>query len=211
MTNQPKSLISHLSPLIIFLLIAPFTPWLDMAISGYFFHGHFQSNAFLSFMFDYGILPAWAAVFISVILWKKWRKAAYVLVLTLAIGSGLIVNVILKDHWGRPRPMQVVEFGGKQAFRPFYEPNFFHQPEPSKSFPCGHCSMGFFFFALALVARRHQCRSLYYGGMALALGLGILLSVVRIAQGGHFFSDALASALIMWYTAVILTAWIYRE
>ena len=36
----------------------------------------------------------------------------------LAIGPGLVANVILKDNWGRARPRQVVEFGGTKQFTP---------------------------------------------------------------------------------------------
>ena len=33
---------------------------------------------------------------------------------TLAIGPGIITNLIFKDHWGRPRPFRVAAFGGDQ-------------------------------------------------------------------------------------------------
>ena len=42
-------------------------------------------------------------------------RAAVFLVLSLLLGPGLLVNVILKDNWGRPRPGSVVEFGGTQS------------------------------------------------------------------------------------------------
>ena len=76
----------------------------------------------------------------------------------MVVGAGFIVHTALKDHWGRPRPKQIIAFGGEQTFRPFYSPNFFHQPEPSKSFPCGHCTMGFYFFAVAFALRRSGYR-----------------------------------------------------
>lgn len=199
-------------PILLMVLITPFTPWLDLTISHYFFSDHhFVSNDFTTFMFNYGILAADILVGGAVVTfllsyclkyWKPWRQASLVLILTLAIGAGFITHTLLKDHWGRPRPKQVIEFGGTQAFRPYYSPNFFSQPEPSKSFPCGHCTMGFYFFALALIGKRYHYRSLYYGGFALAVVLGIALSVTRIAMGGHFFSDTLISALIMWLTAL---------
>lgn len=61
--------------------------------------------------------------------------------------------------------------------------------------------MGFYFFALALLGICYRRRDLYWLGLGLAWGLGGLLSLARIAQGGHFFSDTMASALIMWLTA----------
>src|SRR5580693_1797334 len=38
-------------------------------------------------------------------------RAALFLVLTLIFGPGLITNSLLKEHWGRARPIDVVEFG----------------------------------------------------------------------------------------------------
>ncbi len=39
-------------------------------------------------------------------------RAAFLMLLTLALGPGLLANTILKDNWGRPRPIEVTEFGG---------------------------------------------------------------------------------------------------
>jgi lipid A 4'-phosphatase len=123
----------------------------------------------------------------------------------------LIIHGVLKDHWGRPRPRQVIEFGGLQSFRSYYEPNIGHQPEPSKSFACGHASLGYYFFALALLGIIYRLRWLFWLGMGLAWGLGILLSLARIAQGGHFLSDTLASALIMWLVAWGLAYFLFAK
>lgn len=130
-------------PLLGMAVIAPFTPAWDLAISHYFYDQHhtFSSNAFYTFMFDYGPIPAHAVCAIAVLTLifsffsnrcRNWRRPALVLVLTMALGAGLISHAILKDHWGRPRPKLTTEFGGQQPFRPFYEPNFFEQPEPSE-------------------------------------------------------------------------------
>lgn len=215
-----------LIPVVLMALITFFTPQLDLSMARFFYQrsgdasGHFSTNAFYDFMFEYGIIPAWLTVGLAlgVLLfsyfrptWKKYRSPALLLILTLAIGGGFITHVLLKDEWGRPRPRQVTEFGGTQAFRPFYQPNFFNQPEPSKSFPCGHCSMGFFFFSVALLGRRLGNSSLYWSGWALAIVLGVALGVTRIAQGGHFFSDVLMSALIMWLTALAFDWLLYPE
>ncbi|MFO0918449.1 MAG: hypothetical protein U0872_09060, partial [Planctomycetaceae bacterium] len=43
-------------------------------------------------------------------------RAGWFLVLLIAIGPGLIVNVGFKQNWGRPRPHEVKEFGGAYAF-----------------------------------------------------------------------------------------------
>jgi lipid A 4'-phosphatase len=201
-----------LLPLLGILLLAPFTPALDLSISHSFYDkwGYFKSNAFYDFLTHYMVSPAMTLAVVALLMYllsfivfslKKFREPCLVLVLTIVLGAGFITHNLLKDHWGRPRPKQVIEFNGKQEFRPFYIPNFFHQPEPSKSFPCGHCTMGFYFFALALILRRGGYEALFYLTFIFALVLGFGLGLARIAQGGHFFSDVLFSAFIMWITA----------
>jgi membrane-associated PAP2 superfamily phosphatase len=209
-----------LIPLIFFIALAPFTPWLDHVISGWFYNGHFVSNSFVDFFYNYGNFPGnilWAIALIIFLFsyWYapliKWRAGLLVLILTLPLGAGLITNVLLKDHWGRPRPKQTIEFGGKQPYRPFYSPNFFHQPEPSKSFPSGHAAMGFYFLTLGLVGWRYRNKTLFFLGIAIAVLFGGTLSIVRIAQGAHFFSDVLSSALIMWCSTLFVDRIVNKE
>lgn len=206
----------HLGWLLPILIMAALTPFLstwDQELARYYYNTtRFASTPFYDFMYHYGILPAQILVALAVAVlaisygipkWKKWRIPAWYLILTMAIGAGVIVHLMLKDHWGRPRPKQVIEFGGNQPFRSYYQPNFFHQPEPSKSFTCGHCTMGFYFFAVGLLCWRLGYRYLSYLSYLIAFLLGIALSVTRIAQGGHFLSDVLMTALIMWLTAYV--------
>ena len=49
-------------------------------------------------------------------------RAALFLVLTLALGPGIVANTLLKDHWGRARPIDVVEFAGTDRFTPWWDP-----------------------------------------------------------------------------------------
>ncbi len=209
-------------PLIGMVLLAPFTPWLDQAIEHWFFtlktpHA-FVSNEWTEFVYSYLVLLAEGVIGIALLCWvctylmpawKKWRTHLLMLILPALMGAGLVVHAVLKDHWGRPRPKQTIEFGGMQEYRPFYKPNFFHQPEPSKSFPCGHCSMGFYFFAIAAVGKRLKSSFLYHGGIFAAWVLGTILGVTRMAQGGHFLSDVLVSALILWWVTLASERWIY--
>lgn len=199
-------------PVLLFALITPFTPMLDLGIARYFYQGNgqFVSNDLTSFFYEYGVIPADVALVIAVIVYlvsffvarlKKWRSTALVYILTMALGAGVIVHGIFKDHWGRPRPKQVIEFGGDQEFRPYWKPNF-NPPEPSKAFTCGHCTTGFCFLALAISGRRMNSKALMYTGIVLGMGLGIALCITRMAQGGHFLSDTLASGLVIWLTAV---------
>lgn len=194
-----------LLPLLCIALLAPWSGLIDLKISHYFFsEGTFQENPFYHFIYTYGIWPGWIVIAVTVIgaiFSTQWRKPALYLFLCMAIGSGLFIHLGLKEHWGRPRPRQTIEFGGSQPFRPFYSPQTATQPEPSKSFSCGHCSVGFYFFSVAFLGLYLKSKKIYWTGLSLAWGLGILLSLTRIAQGGHFFFDTVVSALIMWWTA----------
>ncbi|WP_068470094.1 phosphatase PAP2 family protein [Candidatus Protochlamydia phocaeensis] len=208
-------------PLLILALLTPWSEQLDLKMSGWFYqNGHFSSHIFFEWVYYYGLIPGWIVVGLACLGWilsflfhsfRQWRRIFAYLILVLAIGSGLIVHVLLKDHWGRPRPKQTTEFGGQQSFRAYYHPNFFQQPEPSKSFPCGHCSMGFYFFTFILLGRHYRRRFLYLLGLALTGGLGGVLSLSRLAQGGHFFSDIVVSAIIMWLAAFGLYHFMFRR
>jgi membrane-associated PAP2 superfamily phosphatase len=163
-------------------------------------------------MFKYAVYPAQLIALLAFVVFalsfflnafKNWQRPALALVATMAIGAGLITHTIFKDHWGRPRPKQIVEFGGHQAFRPYYQPNFFHQPEPSKSFPCGHCTMGFYFFSVALLFRRLGHLYLFYFFFLFAIGFGTAFGISRMMMGAHYFSDVLVTGIIMWLTAYI--------
>ena len=209
-----------LIPAVFLLLIAPLTPYLDLKISHFFFNGNqFSTDPYITFFYKYGNFPAHILGFISLFLlivsfafkrWMKLQAPALLLFLTLTLGSGVIVNLVLKDHWGRPRPVQSKEFGGPLPFRPFYSPNF-NSPMPAKSFPCGHCSTGFFFMALILLGKRYNKPALTYFGIGMTLFLGLSLSYSRLAKGGHYFSDILISALIMWWVAITLDWLIYER
>jgi lipid A 4'-phosphatase len=212
-----------LIPLLFMALIAPLTLLIDPQLSKMAFEkggSAFPSHALLDFFYDYGVIPgqllimaSLAALLLSYTVkrCKTWRPHALYLLLTLAIGAGFISHALLKDHWGRPRPKQVIEFGGQQPFRPFWQPQFTGQPEPSKSFPCGHCTMGFAFFSFYFLGRRLKKPLISLSGLVIAIALGSALGMTRIIQGGHFFSDVLMSALIMWLTAYAFDWLIYEN
>src|SRR5262245_300383 len=44
------------------------------------------------------------------------NRTAVFLTFSLLLGPGLLVNGILKEHWGRPRPIAVTQFGGTQPY-----------------------------------------------------------------------------------------------
>jgi lipid A 4'-phosphatase len=120
------------------------------------------------------------------------RRAATFLIVALAIGPGLVVNTALKDHWGRARPSQIVEFGGSKQFTPALQPT--DQCDRNCSFPAGHPAIGFYFLSFALLIPAAWPRRIVFAGAILA---GILLGLMRMVQGGHFLSDVVFSGLIV--------------
>lgn len=202
-------------PLLWLIILTPLTPTLDLSIERYFYqNSQFSQHPFFQWFYQYG---PWISLlfsfvcFIGLIFFKKFRKISLMLLLTFLLGSGIVVHFLLKDHWGRPRPKQIEEFGGNQEYRPYYSPNFFNQKEPSKSFPCGHCSTGFYFLALIVLGMRFKNNLLIYSGIIVGVGLGGILSLARMAQGGHFFSDTILSAIIMWYAALFCDWLVFRN
>lgn len=126
-------------------------------------------------------------------------RAAFFLLLSLALGPGLTVNTIFKDHWGRARPAQIVAFGGDKKFSPAFVPS--DQCARNCSFPAGDPAMGFYLVSVAFLApmpRQRRC------GIAGALALGAGLGVVRLAQGGHFLSDVVASGFLVYGVSWLL-------
>lgn len=117
------------------------------------------------------------------------RRAAYLLG-SLAIGPGLIVNVILKDNWGRPRPSMIQQFFGPSTYVPPLIPSA--QCDDNCSFASGHASLAFWLVAFALLAPPR----LRTPALVATLGFGGLVGFSRIAQGGHFLSDVLYAAAI---------------
>ncbi len=208
-------------PIALFIAVAPFTAHLDIAISHLFFQdNHFYNTVITRNIFVYGLLPAWIFSIIGFLLTigsffsqrlRSYRPMYLLLWMSLLIGSGIISNGIFKEYWGRPRPVQIEEFGGPANFRTFFQPLFFHTKEAWKSFPSGHATMGFYFFSVFIIGKRYRNRWLTIFGITLTTVMGTMLSVTRIAQGGHFFSDIFASAIIMWYTVLILDILLHKR
>jgi lipid A 4'-phosphatase len=118
-------------------------------------------------------------------------RAALFLVLTLALGPGVLTNVILKDHWGRARPIDVTELGGSFRFTAWWDPR--GDCPNNCSFIAGEPSGAFWTLAPAALAPP-QWRLLAYAG---ALTFGAAVSLLRIAGGGHFFTDVVFAGVFM--------------
>jgi lipid A 4'-phosphatase len=132
-------------------------------------------------------------------------RAILFLTATLALGPGLLVNVLLKDHWGRPRPIDVTQFGGNEHFVAWWDPR--GDCEKNCAFVSGDVSGAVWTIAPAALAPP-QWRAVAYGA-ALTLGLG--MAAVRVMAGGHFVSDVIFAGvftfLIIWIGYALIYRW----
>lgn len=120
----------------------------------------------------------------------KWRpKAILFMILSYALGPGLLVNGVLKTYIGRARPKHIEALGGDKLFT-----GAFIQADQCAS-NCSFVSGDVAFvaatlgFALLLEGpKRHIA-------IAVCLVATALTGYYRMAVGAHFLSDALFAAL----------------
>src|SRR5262249_59629468 len=49
-------------------------------------------------------------------------RAVLLMLIPLALAPGVLANLGLKEHWSRPRPIDIAEFGGDAHFHPRWDP-----------------------------------------------------------------------------------------
>lgn len=122
------------------------------------------------------------------------RKLLYI-ILIIALTPGIIVEYGFKQNFERPRPKEVVLFGGKKDFYPAY--TFANQK--SKSFISGHSAAAFSLVGIAMLFYK---RRNFFILLSLTYGVGMIFA--RIMAGGHFLSDVLLSALLVLIANLLL-------
>jgi lipid A 4'-phosphatase len=133
-----------------------------------------------------------------------WRHMSIIFVLATLLGPGVLIEGVLKNTVGRPRPVQIVQFGGEAAFHAPFSAGI--NPESHRSFVSSHAATGFALMALGLtshpaVRRRWLMVGLLTGG---AIGAG------RMLQGGHFLSDVVFAFYAVWLSCE-LVVWLDRK
>ena len=125
----------------------------------------------------------------------SWRLWAFITVLYV-VGPGLLVNVLLKQNWGRARPVSVEAFGGDKLFTPPFE--IAGQCANNCSFVSGEAaSAAVMVIVLAICFGRNvakQQRALVIVGLGAVF---MLASGMRVASGRHFLSDVVFAGLFM--------------
>ena len=189
------------------ILLALF-PKIDLYVSGLFFeNGRFflkhlfivqliyHLAIYLVALFGIGVL---CLLIVEILLKKEWikKRVLIYLILVLAVGPGLIVNELFKNHFGRARPSQIEQFGGTKKFTPALLPA--HQCPKNCSFSSGHAAAAFYFLALVPLVRPNRRKLV----ATLVIIWGTVVGLVRIVQGGHFLSDVVCSAVIIYIVSL---------
>jgi lipid A 4'-phosphatase len=131
----------------------------------------------------------------------RHRRMLAFLLVSLALGPGLVVNTLLKDHFGRARPVHVEQFGGTHHYTPAFVPA--DQCERNCAFVSGHTAAATMPVAGYFVAATRRRRRLWLAG---GLALGAAVGLVRVAVGAHFLSDVVIGMFITWVACALAAA-----
>ena len=195
-------------------------PQLDLDISALFFdpdNAHLRnggqawalySRDAASALITLLVAPAFVAIVGKLILPRRRMliggRAALFLIVTLALGPGILANKIFKEHWGRMRPVDVTQFGGTDRFTPWWDPR---GAVHGKLFV--HCRR-----ALRRVldagARRAGAAAMAVAGLWRGARLRRVIGGLRIAAGGHFFTDVVFAGVFMYLLMWVVHGLIYR-
>ncbi|MES2214763.1 MAG: phosphatase PAP2 family protein [Pseudomonadota bacterium] len=191
-----------------FGLLLFFFPKLDILFTNYFYRSDvdfiYQNHPLVVGCFR--LVPIITTVFgvfclvyiVYSFFYKKTQdrsgKIAIYLLIAAILGPGLLVNFALKNHVGRARPKQVLEFGGNKAF--IGPLRLSDECELNCSFSSGHAAMGYYFSSLSYVTPpQYQAVTFLFG-----IVLGSVIGFGRVLQGGHFLSDVVFSGIFIMLT-----------
>ena len=217
--NRTGLFIALALSLIIGLLFGIF-PELDLKLAALFFDAASKSfplklNALAAFARDAAMWIAWAFVLPAIValivkfvrpdrpLLVRGRTVVFLLV-TMLLSAGILTNLTFKSYWGRPRPVVVTQFNGPQEFVAWWDPR--GSCARNCSFFSGEGATAFWTFAPAALTPP-QWRPLAYAAATL---FGTATSVLRMAFGGHFFTDVAIAGLVTFLVIWFAYAWIYR-
>lgn len=197
-------------------------PGLDIAVSGAFFDAGARSFVLNGQPLAEGLRKAiWGLSVVLLLIAGTGLLGALVLrrpvaglparawgfiVALYALGPGLVVETLLKTHWGRARPSAIAEFGGTAMFTPPWLPA--DQCARNCAFVAGETA-GAVALAISLAvilvwAGPRLPGWLRAGLVALAVAAPVIASVQRLGAGRHFLSDILAAALLIGLIAAVL-------
>jgi lipid A 4'-phosphatase len=131
-------------------------------------------------------------------------RAIIFLLVTLLLSAGVLTNLTFKRYWGRPRPVVVTQFNGPEQFVPWWDPR--GSCDRNCSFFSGEGATAFWTYAPAALTPP-AWRPLAF---AAATVFGVMTSLLRMAFGGHFFTDVAAAGLVTFLVVWLAHGYIYR-
>ncbi|WGR94754.1 phosphatase PAP2 family protein [Bradyrhizobium sp. ISRA443] len=195
-------------------------PELDLKLAALFYDSTqkafpLRADGLAAFARDAAMWIAWALVLpaIVAIVVKFIRpdrpmlmspRAAVFLLATMLLSAGVLTNLTFKSYWGRPRPVAVAQFGGELPFVAWWDPR--GACPRNCSFFSGEGATAFWTYAPAALAPA-AWRPLAYVG---ATVFGVVTSGLRMAFGGHFFTDVAIAGLVSFLVIWLFYALIYR-
>lgn len=121
------------------------------------------------------------------------------IIVSFVAGPLVLVNMILKSYWGRPRPAHITEFGGTSDFIPPYYIS--DQCQSNCSFVSGEGSA----IATAGILLGIATWTIFPKHRKMAIGFVVIISFIGISlryiKGRHFVSDSLLATL---FCAIII-------
>lgn len=144
-------------------------------------------------------------IFKNINLFGLPRKAIIFFIVVFIMAPGIVANSILKDNIGRPRPANIIEYGGKAVFQPPFVIS--NQCSNNCSFVSGHASFAFTFMAIGLLFRK----KLRYLVCSSGFLFGAIVGFVRIYQGRHFFTDVVFAYFFTWLTITLIYKFFYPK
>lgn len=144
--------------------------------------------------FGFGVLAV-AIASLRIKALAGYRRLLWFVFLSMLLSSSAVSG--LKAVTGMHCPYDLQDFGGRLPYVGLLEP-LPAGVAPGKCWPGGHASAGFCLFGLYFAAREMNRRRLAAGLLAGVLALGFALGSARVAQGAHFLSHNLWSALVCW-------------
>lgn len=146
------------------------------------------------------VIAIWlSAVVLAAASWKvaalrHWRGP--LLFFSIAVAATSLSASLLRAASAHSCPWDLYAFGGAANWFPLLDaPGA--APGPGRCWPSGHASGGFALLA-GYFALRDGNQALARIALGVALGLGVLMSLVQMARGAHFLTHNLWSLWIAW-------------
>jgi len=194
-------------------------PNLDLQLSALFYDpttGYFPAQASLParigraaamWMVWVLALPALVSLAVKIVLPRHQMlipcRATLFLVLSILLVA-LVPNAGFKAYWGRPRPITTTEFGGPWQFKAWWNPT--GQCPRNCSFYSGEATTAFWTYAVAALAPPGWRPLAYLGATVFGLATGVL----RMAFGGHYFTDVIFGGVMAFLIVWLMHGAYYR-